>query len=80
MPDGTTEWYRVIGVEAGSTGATKALTIAGGHWLEVGEYEAVFVDGGDRTAGRFTVLFCMSDPAPLRFAGMWTPADRPALA
>jgi hypothetical protein len=74
-PDGATAWYRIIGVEAGSTGATKALTVAGGKGLDMGTYSAVLVDGGNRTAGSFAVLFCMSDTAPLRFVGTWTPAQ-----
>lgn len=73
-PDGETNWYRIIGVEAGATGASRTLTVAGGEWLEIATHDAVLVDGGDRTAGSFAVLFCFSDSAPLRYAGTWTPA------
>ena len=74
MSNGEIEWYRIIGVEAGATGSARTLTIAGGAWLDLATYDAVLVDGGDRTTGTFAVLFCFSDPAPQRFAGTWTPA------
>ena len=72
-PGGEISWYRIIGVEAGAAGAPKTITVAGGEWLDMATYDAVLVDGGDRTAGTFAVLFCFSDSAPLRFAGTWTP-------
>ena len=70
---GEINWYRIIGVEAGATGGGRTLTVAGGEWLDLATYDAVLVDGGDRTAGTFAVLFSFSDSAPLRFAGTWTP-------
>jgi len=70
---GEVNWYRIIGVEAGATSTGRTITVAGGEWLDIGTYDAVLLDGGDRTAGTFSVLFCFSDSAPLRFAGTLTP-------
>ena len=31
---GEINWYRIIGVEAGATGAGRTITVAGGEWLD----------------------------------------------
>jgi hypothetical protein len=70
-PSGEISWYRILGMQAGSTSATKSLTVAGGDWLDMGMYRAILVDGGNRTAGSFAVIFCMSNQEPLTYVGTW---------
>ena len=76
MPDGTTAWFKIVGVEPGWNDTTTTMTIAGGEQLEMGTYQATLVEADKRTRGRYGATMCLSNQEPIRFVGSWTPDKR----